>query len=215
MVEPLVPVPRLWPAATVVCLASGPSLTREDAEYVRGRAHTIAINDAVQLAPWAEVLYSSDNYWYVRQQGMRTFQGIKYAMSPRRNGQHHPFSRWPEIYVLANTGETGLELEPTGLRTGRNSGYAAINLAVHLGARQIVLLGYDMSLGPRGEAHFDGKVSRGPGHYHLFRESFRTLVEPLKALGITVVNCSRRTALTAFPRAELRGALPSVCEAVA
>lgn len=215
MVTPLVPVPRVWPGATVVCFASGPSLTREDAEYVRSKAYTIAINDAVTLAPWADVLYSSDNYWYVRQQGVKTFQGMKYAMSPRRNVLHNPFARWPEIQVLANTGETGLELEPTGLRTGRNSGYAAINLAVHFGASRIVLLGYDMSLGPKGEAHFDGKVGSGPGHYHLFRESFRTLVGPLKAVGVTVINCSRRTALTAFPRGELRTVLQSSCEAVA
>ena len=47
------------------------------------------------------------------------------------------------IPEFTNTGEEGLELDPTGLRNGQNSAYAAINLAVHMGARTVVLLGVD------------------------------------------------------------------------
>ena len=45
---------------------------------------------------------------------------------------------------MRNGGPRGLSLEPDTICTAYNSGGAAINLAVQLGAQQIVLLGYDM-----------------------------------------------------------------------
>jgi hypothetical protein len=38
-------------------------------------------------------------------------------------------------------------------------------------------------------------------------ERFQTMVEPLKKAGVEVLNCSRKTALKAFPRVELEQAL--------
>lgn len=198
-------VPRRWPGATVVCVASGPSLTREDVEYARPRASLVVVNDAVTLAPWAEVFYTSDQYWLPKHAGLPTFAGEKYAVLPGR-GKWNPFAKFPDVKALANTGADGLETDPGGLRTGRNSGYAAINLAVHLGAARIVLLGYDMGVGPKGEAHFLGDKKSQP-HYHLFRAAFKTLVAPLAALGIEIVNSTRRTALTCFPQLPIEEAL--------
>lgn len=198
-----VAVPRLWPGATLVCLAPGPSVTAADVDQIRPLP-TIVINDAVRVAPWAEVFYSSDQYWLPQQRGLPDFRGLKYAIEPRAG--RNPFAAWPDVRVLQNTGEDGLEVEPTGLRTGRNSGYAAINLAVHLGAARILLLGYDMGLGAHGEAHFDGVVKPG-AQYHLFRDRFRSLVAPLAARGVTVINCSRTTAVDAFRRQLLMEAL--------
>jgi hypothetical protein len=109
---------------------------------------------------------------------------------------------------LRNTGERGLENDSTGLRTGRNSGYAAINLAVHLGATRIVLLGYDM----RGhkQQHFFGQHPprlRSSTPYASFVACFSTLVEPLRQRGVEVLNCTPGSALGMFRRAALRDAL--------
>jgi hypothetical protein len=186
-------------------VASGPSLTREDVEYAGSLAPLVVVNDAVRLAPSAPVFYSSDQYWLKNHDGLPGFKGEKWAVRPGRH-DWHPFGKYPEVLVLANTGTDGLETDPGGLRTGRNSGYAAINLAVHFGASRIVLLGYDMGVGPSGEAHFTGDKKTW-SHYHLFRTAFKSLVAPLAALGIQVVNSSRRTALTAFPRLDLREAM--------
>jgi hypothetical protein len=94
------------------------------------------------------------------------------------------------------------------LRNGRNSGYQAINLAVHLGAAQIILLGYDMQFGRRGEHHWFGPhPSRVPPPVDLFLRHFPTLVKPLQQRGVSVVNCSPSTALTCFPRRPLRDEL--------
>lgn len=212
----MVTVPRLWPGGTVVCLATGPSLTQDDCDYVRGRAHVIAVNDAHRLAPWADMLYSSDRRWWAHYKAVPSFEGLRYGIgtSPRLDNQVRGY---PQIQVLKNTGYDGLELKPHGLRNGRNSGFAAVNLAVHTGAVRIVLLGYNMSyLG--GKAHFFGnhpsRLEQTEARYPSFRRLFATMVDPLKTLGVDVINCTEQTSLTAFPRRRLRDVL-AVAEAVA
>jgi hypothetical protein len=165
---------------------------------VRGRARVIAINSSYKLAPWADVLYAADAKWWDWEHGAPAFHGPKYSIAAS-----DPVT-WPDVQVLQNTGPLGLELEPTGLRTGFNSGYQAIGLAVHLGAARILLLGYDLSPAPDGRTHWHGDhPDRQPSPYGAMIEAFPSLVEPLAALNIEVVNCSRRTALGVFPRAPL------------
>jgi len=43
--------------------------------------------------------------------------------------------------------------------------------------------------------------------YQTFQSAYPTLVEPLRAAGVEVLNCSRETALTCFPRVALVDAL--------
>jgi hypothetical protein len=194
------PVPRLWPGSTVVCIGGGPSLTREDVEYCRGRAKVIAINNAYQLAPWADVLFAADAKWWDWHEGVKYFAGLRYSITspPAKYG----------VTVLQRTSGPGLDLNPLALRRGQNSGYQAINLAVHLGASRILLLGYDMQKGPHGEEHWHGDhpdKSRSP--YGQFIARFESLMAPLRALQVDVINCSRRTALPWFPCQPLREAL--------
>ncbi len=184
-------VPKLWPESMIVCMASGPSLTLSDVDFVRGKARVIVVNDTYRLVPWADVLYACDDSWWNRTRAARTFAGLKYGLLGSPVG----------VTVLKNTGKDGLELSPDGLRTGKNSGYQAVNLAVHLGASRIVLLGYDMQ---HTSLHWFGQHPMPEvDHGKDWRAYFQTLVEPLRRLGIQVVNCTRETALTCFPRARL------------
>lgn len=196
-----------WPGSTIVILASGPSLTVEDVDFVRGKARVVCVNDTHRLAPWADALYSSDRMWWPNHHGVPSFAGLKFGIGSKV-GFHNPFGRHPDITVLRNTGYTGLELQPHGLRNGENSGYAAINLSVHFGAARIVLLGYDMRCAPDGTPHFFGKHQgmNNPTDAVLagYRRHFKTLVEPLRAIGVEVVNCTPGSSLDAFPMADLR-----------
>ena len=199
-------VPRLWPNETAVCLASGPSLCAEDVEFVRGKAKVIAINASYAMAPWADVLYCADVnpfkwYWDKGPKGyerlpMREFQGRKYSLTKSA-------AKYQGVSVLQQWREEGLSLDPRRLCLGKNSGYQAINLAVLLGATRIVLLGYDMQPGPTGEYFFGAHPDKKRSAYKVFREKFATLVQPLKAAGVEVINSSRETALTMFPRRPL------------
>lgn len=204
-------LPCGWPEATIVCVASGPTLTAADLAYVQDRAPVVAVNDAIRLAPWADVLYSSDRLWWRQYAGVPTFTGLKVGIGWKR-GDSSPIARLPEITVLTHTGADGLERDPGGLRTGGHSGYAAINLAVHLGARRIVLLGY--TCGPvGGRTHFFGRHPAGlqesrAEHYAAFQRAYHRLTGPLAELGVDVVNATPGSWITAFPCVPLTAALP-------
>jgi hypothetical protein len=197
-------VDRIWPESTIVCVGSGPSLTADDVASCRGRARVIAVKDAIQACPWADVLYAcgldASNWWGHYGDTLASFPGLRYTLDPAA-------TKWAQL--LRNTGEFGLEPDPSGVRHGQNSGYQAINLAVHLGARRIVLLGYDMGHSPHGQKYFFGNrrhVIQVPSPFAKFIYAFETLVEPLARLGICVLNASRQTALTVFPRVPLEEA---------
>lgn len=196
---PVVSVPKLWPDSTIVILASGPSLNTTDIATCRAamagdsQSHVIAIKDSIRLAPWADVLYACDRRWWRAHPETASYAGPKYGLEAVVDR--------PDVQVLRNTGETGLELDPSGLRTGRNSGYQAINLAVHLGARRIALLGYDMKTDAKGKQRWFGDHSYGGPMipFYTFRELMPTIVPPLAALGVYVMNCTPGSALECFP----------------
>jgi hypothetical protein len=177
-------------------------MTQADATSCRGRARVIAINTTYELAPWADVLYACDAKWWKWYPAASAFQGLKYTLS-------QPQVKVPDLHVLQNTGRDGLELKPTGLKTGCNSGYQAVNLAVHLGAARIILLGYDMQPHGGRHHHHPEHPQKSTPPYAVWVCHFATLAAALKKHGIDVVNCSRRTALTCFPKDSLAHALPA------
>lgn len=197
-------VPRLCPGGTVAVLGTGPSLAQADVDRCRGLDAVIAVNDSYRVAPWATVLYAADAKWWRWHPDAAKFAGLKYALDGVRA---------PGVQVLRRGPETGLATDPTLVALGRNGCYQAINVAVHLGASQILLLGVDMCNGPRADGqgrsdHFFGHHPDNTGpDFDVCRQRFATLVGPLAQLGVDVLNCSRRTALKAFPLVPLEDAL--------
>lgn len=202
-------VPRLWPGATVVIIAGGPSLTLRQVHHVaraklEGRCHVIVVNDACYVAWWADWLHGCDQKWWLRHAQTATrFSGIKTTLDtgiPRR---------W-DIYRLDNldsadkTYSGGFDPNPTGLRTGKNGAYQAIGIAVHAGASRVLLLGVDMR--SDGPTHWHAGHPEGWGrtnHAVATLPWFATLVEPLAELGVEVVNCAPSSALTCWPMGDI------------
>lgn len=211
---PFARVERLWPGETVVIIGGGSSLTPDDVDYVRGKARVIAIKESYLLAPWADVLYACDPKWWAQYKGATTFTGMKYALEPVAEAlKTAPHTNiWPNVHILRNTGHQGIELEDrSGLRTGFNSGYQALNLAVHFGAARIILLAFDMWFGadnnpnwyPDHPAHTPSTAKS----FALFMERFGEIAPVLHGLGIEVLNASRFTVMSCFPRVPLEAVL--------
>lgn len=202
-------VPKVWHGSTIVCIGTGPSLTHEDVEFCRDKARVIAINDAYTVAPWADVLYACDVKWWKWHNGVPAFTGLKYALAPKTNDRiGDQVIRQAGIQALQNHGTYGLSLDPTGVSTGHNSGYQAINVALHFGASRIVLLGYDMGRSPKQASHFFGEHrDRSQPPYERCLAAFATLVAPLRAASVDVVNSSRHSALRCFPQITLEESL--------
>jgi hypothetical protein len=192
-----------WPGATVVCLASGPSLTHEDACYVRGKARVITVNSSWQMAPWADAHYSNDHDWFESQLGVMRRECLGELWCG------HPTWRNPRVRSIPfDKRARGIVTTPGRIAWGGNSGYAALNLAWQFGASKIVMLGYDQT-DVNGE-HWHG--SHAPSiwkafNWPMWRERFAEAAVDFVRLGVEVVNCTRHTTLTCFPLADLHETL--------
>lgn len=199
-------VPRIWSGETVVCLASGPSLLRADVDACQGRARVIAVKDTIRLAPFADCLYccGSDRgrWWDVYGPKLGAFEGLRYTLDPKA-------TRWG-AQLLRQGPDEGLSTKPTTLCTGKNSGYQSVGLAFLLGARRILLLGFDLKPADDGREYFFGDHPYQRPHknpYDVFLDYFKTIVEPLAAHGVEVINCTRSSALKVFPQMSIQEAL--------
>lgn len=89
----------------------------------------------------------------------------------------------------------------------KNSGAGAILAAIHFGAQRVILLGYDCQR-TGGKAHWHGDHPKGLGNagsINKWPAQFQKLARDLR--NFNIVNCTRETALTCFPRVDLEHAL--------
>jgi hypothetical protein len=160
-------------------IATGPSLTTEQVEKVR-HLRTVAVSDAYRLAPWAEALVSVDKAWWLHHKP--EFEGRRFSLLP----------------------VPGMETERlTGMTTDTNSGLRGIEIAVMLGATEVLLLGFDL-----GGTHFFGPHPEGlkntpPQRFDVFNRQFAGY----RPKGVKIINCTPGSALTCYPRADLDACL--------
>lgn len=181
-------------------LGTGPSLCAEDIYAVAAKQlPIIAISDAIRIAPTAAVIYSPDAQWWTWHQDVAAIPAHKFSL------QHTGF---PSVIRLAPGHKTKIETDPRYLSTGGHGGWSAINLAVHMAPARIVLLGYDFQPSDSGSQHFFGEhPNRSHVRYEQWLNYYRDLPAQLQALGITIVNATRRTAIDGIPRVSLIDAL--------
>lgn len=185
---------------TIYVVAGGPSLINFDWPKLDDK-RVIVVNRAFQKLPNAEVVYFSD----VRFFNMYETELLKHDATLISGSRLDHAS--VEKYSL--TGIKGLDLTPGCLRSGNNSGYAAINLAVHKFAKRIILLGFDMKFSNDHHHWHDGYHMKGNQLVERERKFskmipyFKYLVEPLNDLGIEIINACPDSALEAFPKATI------------
>lgn len=155
----------LFAGETVFCLASGPSLTQDIADRLKGR-RVVAVNSSVKLAPFADVLFFTDNGWFEYGRDPKCHGSDGNDLWPRRKfieefpGQVICLSKVAKRCLPRKVKLIRCQGEPTDNpprhlgawppHQGRTSGHTAISLAISLGAARVVLLGYDMRLLPYG-----------------------------------------------------------------
>ena len=174
-----------WRGSRVFVIASGPSLTQEDARLTEGKGRVIAVNNSITIAPHADMLYAGDTQWWLHNESLwRKFTGL------RATSSIESATRNDLMFVPRGTDD--------GVSMGGNSGHQAVSLAYLLGAVEIVLLGFDMMAdGARNHWHEDHKKITNPSRslYKGWRVAMHDLVVSLAAKGVSVVNATRRTAL--------------------
>jgi len=178
---------------TVACLASGPSLTKADADLV-SHLPTIVTNNTFLLAPWAVALFGFDCKWW-RQYGPQTadFKGEKLTISP-------------------NATKLGARLCPSPNVISRygNSGAAALAIALQGNPSRVILLGYDSQKAPDGKAHWHDDHPGGMSNCKSiasWRKHFESAAMLARRKQAQVLNASRETALRCFDRVRLEDVL--------
>jgi hypothetical protein len=198
-------VERSWDEQTVVCMATGPSLTLEQIVTVRASgAKVIVVNDAYTLAPFADVLYFADakwHKWHKDRPEFRAFAGQKCSIFLGVD------LKLGGVHLLKQAAYMGLSTDPGEICTGSNSGYQAVNIAVLSGAKRIVLIGYD-GRAKDGKQHFFGDhPDKSHAPYEVTRGRFADLVAPTKKLGVKIMNATPGSWIECFPMVNLAESL--------
>lgn len=186
-------VPREWPGETVFIIGGGPSVPVGRIDELRGR-RVIAINDAgLVLAPWADVLFFADQRWLAWNEPDLHLHKGRWKVT-RRIVRQPP--KGIEIRSVRYSQCMGFSRDP-GVISGFCGGGNAINLAYHLGAARIVLMGFDMRPGNWHDRHRAPPLS--DQHALKFIPAIERMAPELAADGVDVINATPGSALTCFP----------------
>lgn len=197
-----------WRDSAVAIVASGPSIKKADVASLRGRLPVIAIKENHELAPWADIVYGCDAAWWRNVQGLPGYGGIKVSATARTIAD-----AWPDIRIITVLpSDDNIQFGPAfTVGSGGNSGFQALNLAVQLGARRVLLLGFDAD--DRSGTHWFGRANglgrSNPGEFNFrrWRAAFANCAKPLAIAGVEVVNASPISSLKAFPKIAVEAAL--------
>lgn len=190
-------VPRLWEGKTVVVLASGPSMSKKIIDDVFASGFpTIVVNNTFQLAPWADMLYAADAAWWHAHPSAAEFQGLRVTVQDVDG-----------TAKLRCSGPTGFDPHPGAVRSGGHSGYQAVHIAMHAGARRILLCGFDMHGTHWHGVHPEPLRNTAEGTYSRWVENFLALRDAAVERNIEIINCTPKSALICFPTSTLENAL--------
>lgn len=184
----------------IYLVGGGPSLRGFDWSKLYNKT-TIAINRAFEVCPKTSIIYFSDlRFWHWYQDKL-----IKHP-AKKITGSRLIHS---DVINYKITGSKGLDLMAGCLRSGNSSGYAAINLAVHLGATRIILLGYDMSMQQQYHHWHNGYATLFSSRcFSKMLPFFDSLKKPLERLAIEIVNACPGSKINVFPKIALDEILP-------
>lgn len=198
-------VPRMWEGQTVVIIGGGWSLLDFDWERLKP-FRCIGCNDAYLLGPEVtDICFFGDAAWFrihdkdwmdeLGRPGLREFHGIVCT-----NTEKSVRASWVK---RLDRRPVGLYKEPWRCAWNQNTGAAAVNLALHTGARKIVLLGFDMKLSDEGNSNYHLNLKDRPSadSYSRFIAGFENLKMKLRTMWpeVTIVNATPGSAMKTFP----------------
>ena len=214
--------PEIWKDETVFIIGGGPSLKGMEWKNLYGK-RVIGCNDAYQLgfkpaykspylescfplrptSSWIQIILFGDNCWFAEHRDHIV-----------KREEHHLFismaSQNPHCESVS-----WMRREPEGLTTrdsgkigwNKSTGAGAINLALILGAKRIVLLGFDMKMGKDHQANWhSNEVNQPiPSDYIKFSTGMELIAMQLsdKYPNIEILNAGPDSALDCFEKVNL------------
>jgi hypothetical protein len=201
-------VPKEWTGERAYVIGGGPSFDIETAPRLKGRI--VACNVAFKLFPYADVCCWSDQRFLVEYaDALGKWKG-QYRIARGNLPFQPPF----DVKILGRTGSDlphnirKLSRDPSRVG-GFCTGAMGLNLAALFGAKEIVLLGFDMSF-VNGKSHWHD-WHRSPSyenHYaDFFHKHFDAMAPDLEQQGIKVWDCALNGKLQCFEKIAIEGLL--------
>jgi hypothetical protein len=236
-------VPPIWEDGEVWILGGGPSVTKQFgisddvvndvinkvkppsaySPYMEAihKKHVIGINVAFLIGKWMDVCFFGDGkFFQPNKEALAQWPGLKVTCSPG-------LSRIPWVKYLARDSKHtfGISSKPNSVSWNVNSGSAAVSMAANAGAKRIILVGFDMTLGKDGSKHWHKLYQptlspqdvrglrrigiqcqvRMPFQRHL--HGFPQMLKDAQARGIEIINACPESAITVFPKCNVKDLL--------
>ena len=169
----------------------------------------MGVNDAYRICEFLEILYAADGRWidhhanklpgYLREGG-RCWTPDKKAAETHRG--------WS---LINGKPRRGLSSDRSVVYLGNHGGYQLINFAHLMGCSTLILIGYD---GRNGGEHWFGQHPEGPmrvkSNFTAWLSLYDNIAKQAPALGLTIINATPGSAISAFPKMDLSDALGSL-----
>lgn len=201
---PLWTVPREWPGERCFVICGGESVKTQRELIGQLSCRIIAVKHGVLLRPDADVLFfAGERPAEIAPPCLTAFRGSYVVV----RGRGHACFPESSKRVWRTTTHERWATDPTEV-AGFDAGTSAINLAMHFGATEIVVVGYDM----KGGRWFTGEVTHylpqpPESDFQRHLAPLPALAQHAAALGIRIVNCSPTSRVTCFERQPLEAFL--------
>ena len=203
----LVPIPNLLKHKeddSLFIIGGGPSLTDFDWSILKNK-NVLVLNRALEKVPNAIAVFWNDvTFHQNHQEELSKFGGVR--ISTTRYSLSHTCD-CNIIWVKGNSYTSDMngpiEESPYTIRQGSNTGYSALNVAYHLGAKTIYLLGYDMNLNEGKTNWHDGYKNEVPNNNrtrlnNIFIQQFNGVKKTYLEKGIKIYNLNVDSNLKEF-----------------
>lgn len=177
--------------------------------------HIIGVNIAYLLGSWVDFVFFGDHGFFIKhKQGLYNYGGLKVTCVDSAKNED-----WVKFLTKDKAVPFGISGNPKAVSWNVNSGAAAINLAVHTGAKRIFLLGFDMDLAEDNSQHWHNVYrnnTKDPAQPKSMRKNlpftrhlrgFQKIAADAKKLGVEIINVSPKSRITEFTKLTLHEAL--------
>lgn len=209
-------IKRIYPDSTIIVCGTGPSITQQQIDLVnKSDAKVIGCNRAYQIFN-IDVLHGCNyQFWKYWWHDIKDKSFLKYTTRPELKGEHEGLEYIREKWI------DGLSIDPNYIAAHHGTGPQAVNLAYLMGAKTILLVGWDMRFPGKIDDRTYTEKRRYLGEDPLTEKHWpRTapngdlagLIKEMETIkpedyGVNIINCTPNSAMTCFPMMELSEAL--------
>lgn len=204
---------QMWKDEDVYIIGGGDSLKMFDWDLIRGRK-TIGCNSAYILGvEIVKIVIFGDFMWWKNigerggtfkgkvVPGTSSYGGLVVGCCPRLHDDPCP-------WLLKMDRHDRQGLDKTKLGFNGNTGSLAISLALILGARRVLLLGFDMKMGPNNNPNWHDvryEAANAQSYPHFCRElKYVARDLPLLYPGVEIWNVTDDSNLECFPKVAIK-----------